>query len=248
MHTALKFLRTPRTRAAGFAVLLVLLFALYIGLILISDTVSSDVLYEGTMLPELLEWGYQGVELVAFFVSYALILRALFDGGLRGGAVYIGITVGASVLRFAVLMAMMFIGGWAVVINLIPELIQLALIVWICYRSVAAFDRIFRVKSEGARALERSLCRDAEVYPQKKQPIASDPLLRAARGSAVCVSVIRVLGRLVFDVTVGPPTDLVDALWMLCYYSVDVLIGVGGYYLMKWILHILGKYSMGTIA
>lgn len=242
MHAALNYLRTPRGRAVGFAILLLLLFALYIGLIFICDIVSSDVLYAGTLLPELLEWGYQGVELVAFFVSYALVLRALFDDGLRGGAVYIGIAVAASVLRFTALMAMRFIGGWAVVINLIPELIQLALIVWVCYRSVAAFDRIFRVKSDGARTLERSICRDAEVYPQKKQPIQSDPLLRAARGSAICVSVIRVLGRLVFDVTVGPPADLVDALWMLCYYSADVLIGVGGYYLMKWGLHMLGKH------
>jgi hypothetical protein len=89
--------------------------------------------------------------------------------------------------------------------------------------------------------LDRSICRDAEVYPQKKQPIPSDPLLRAARGSAIGVSVIRVLGRLIFDVTIGPPADLVDALWMLCYYSADVLIGVGGYYLMKLVLCALGK-------
>ena len=247
MQAISRTLRTPRGRAVCFATLLALLFAAYIGLIVISDAISTDIAYEGTMLPELIEWGYQGVELVAFFASYAFILHALFEGGLRRGAVLIGIYIAVAALRFIVLMLMMFIGGWAVVANLIPELLQLTVIVLISYHSVAAFDRVFHVMQGGARSLERPLSRFALVYPQKKQPIREDALLRAARGSAICVSIVRVIGRLVFDLMVGPPADLTDALWMVCYYSVDVLIGVGGYYLMKWLISVLGSAAQQEI-
>lgn len=243
MQAIWKFLRTPRGRAVCFAAWLALLFAAYIGLILVSDAISTDIAFAGTMLPELLEWGYQTFELIAFFTSYAFILYALFEGGLYRGAVYIGIYVLATALRFAVLLLLSFIDLWAVAVNLVPELIQLAVVVLICHRSVAAFDRIWQVRRQGAQSLGQPVSRAAMVYPQKKQPIREDALLRAARGSAICVSAVRVLGRIVFDVTIGPPTDVVDALWMLCYYSVDVLIGVGGYYFIKWLLRVQSRLT-----
>lgn len=244
MQATLKFLRTSRGRAIGFAALLLLLAMMYIGLILGFDAVSTDIAFAGTMLPELLEWGYQGIELIAFFASYAFILYALFDQGLRDGALLVGIYVAVAILRFAVLLLMRFIDIWAAIINFLPEIVQLLLIVLICYASVAAFNRVWHVRSQGARTLDVAVSRDSLVYPQKKQPIREDALLRAARGSAVCVSVIRVIGRLIYDITLGPPTDLIDALWMLCYYSVDVLIGVGGYYLIKWMLRMLNGPSV----
>ena len=241
MQSVLAFLKTPRGRVASFAVLLCVLVVVYIGLILMADAVSSNIAFRGTMLPELLEWSYQGIELLTLFVSYTCILYAMFEGTLRRGGVLIGVYAAFAVLRFAVLLLMGFIGFWAVVANLLPELLQLLIVVLICHRSLVAFDRVWHVMHQGARSLEHSIDRRAMVYPQKKQPISKDALLRAARGSAVCVIVIRVLGRLVYDFTIGPPADLIDALWMLGYYSADVLIGVGGYYLMKWMMFLFGK-------
>ncbi len=235
--------RTSFSRCAMFYTLISLgLYAAYVAVIELNVMLSSDISYAGTLLPECSEWLYQGLELVAFFTSYAFILFARFVYGRRGGAAMTGIYVLVTLARYVALWALGMIDGWAAVANLIPELIQLSVISFICHCSVCSFEQMYDVMACGATQLgEACPSRLSLVYPAKRQPCErkKDALLRGAFWSAFLVSVIRVIGRIIYDVMWGWPTDIVDALWMMVYYGLDIIIGIGGYFLILWIIRVL---------
>ena len=243
--------RSPFERfALLFAGVCVGLFASYVVLILLHVTWASDILYADTLLLQVSEWMYQAVELVAFFTSYAFLLHARFIYGRRAALMTLGIYLVTTVARHAVLWLLRLSTAWAMVVNLIPELIQLGAVALICHACVCTFERTYAVMEDGARRLGCSCpARWTLVYPEKKQPIKKDACLRAAFWSAVLVTGIRILGlRLVYDVMWGWPQDAADALWMLVAYGSDVLIGVGAYFYILLLLRLLlrqAKKQMG---
>lgn len=231
----MKTLPRPILRALTLMCLLFGLFGIYIGLILLNREFSSNIVFAQTMLAELTEWAYLGVELLAIFTAYAFLLLAVFANGRSGGVWIVLAYVAATSLRHAVLLWFDFGELWAEASNLALELVQFGLVFAICYVSVCAFDRTYAVMKRGATYLDRS-CPDrfALVYPEVKQPIGTDPIKRGAFFSVILLVAFRVIGRLIYDFHYGAPTDLTDALWMALYYSADVLIGVGGYFMMLW--------------
>lgn len=235
--------RTSFFRCAMFYTLISLgLYAAYIAVIELNVMLSSDISYAGTLLPECSEWLYQGLELVAFFTSYAFILFARFVYGWLGEAAIMVIYFFAALARYVALWALGMIDGWAAVANLIPELIQLSVIAFICHLSVCSFEQIYDVMACGATQLgEACPSRLSLVYPAKRRK--KDALLRGAFWSAFLVSIIRVIGRIIYDVMWGWPTDIVDALWMMLYYGLDIIIGIGGYFLILWVIRVLAHHE-----
>ena len=124
------------------------------------------------------------------------------------------------------------------------ELVQLGAIMIVGYLSVRVFDRVYSVIKGGSERLGQVPPeRHALLYPFKKNTAFCDPIKRAALGSAAIVSVIRVVGRLIYDVMLGAPTDIFDVLWMVLYYSVDLLIGVCGYFVVLYIITYLTRFT-----
>lgn len=238
----MKNLPRPILRALTLATLILGLFAVYIALILLNNEFSSNIVFAQTMLDDLSEWAYLLIELLAIVTSYTFFLFSLFSDGPRGGVGMLISYVAVTALRHAVLLWLGFGELWSEFANLALELLQFGLIVLVCYLSVRSFDRTYTVMKQGSTALGRFCPARAElVYPRKKQPIKSDPIKRGTLASAVILSGFRVIGRLIYDFHYGMPTDLVEALWMLLCYSVDVLIGIGGYFLMLWIVRRLSR-------
>jgi hypothetical protein len=64
----------------------------------------------------------------------------------------------------------------------------------------------------------------------------NDPLRFSALLVALLMGVIRIIGRVIYDIGYGAPTDLIDILWMILYYSLDVFIGVACYFVLLYIL------------
>ena len=233
----MKNLSRPARRSLALAAILSGLFAIYIALILLNDEFSSNIAYAKTMLSELSEWAYLGVELLAMMTAYAFLLLALFSDGAHGGVGVLVAYTATTVLRHAVLLWLGLGELWAESVNLLPELFQLGAVYVACAWSVHAFDRKYAVMKQGSISLGRSCPERTElVYPNVKQPLKVDPIKRGAAASALILVALRVFGRLIYDFHYGLPTDLVDALWMVLYYGLDVLIGVGGYCLMLYII------------
>lgn len=218
------------------------LFALYVCVVLINVNISSNIAFAGTLLPELSEWLYLAIELLAFFTAYALVLFAYFTDGGQGLLVTSGAYVITTLIRHSALLFLGMSEAWATAANLIPELIQFGVIVLVCYFSVVNFDKTYAIMQKGASKMGVDCpARLCLVFPNGKRPFFKDPFCRAAFESGMLVSIIRVIGRLIYDFMVGAPDGIVDALWMLLYYGVDILIGVGGGAWMLTVIRLLGK-------
>lgn len=238
----MKTLSPLTRRMLTYTVSIAILFGIYVALILLSDQLSSNIIYAHTMLGELTEWGYLAAELLVLILTYACLLYTLFTHGHWGALRIVAVYVAVTLIRHVAMLWLGYSELWAETVNLLPELAQLGAVYVACASCVQAFDRQYAVMQQGALTLGRPCAeREALVYPCVKQPIKADPIKRAAAASATILIAVRVFSRLIFDFNYGAPADLIDGLWMLLYYSVDVLIGVGAYCLMLGIVRILAK-------
>ena len=69
-------------------------------------------------------------------------------------------------------------------------------------------------------------------FVSQKIQIKNDPLRASALLGAILISFVRVVSRISYDISYGAPTDQADLLWMIAYYSLDILIGVVAYFAM----------------
>ena len=238
----MKSLSPLTRRMLTYTVSIAILFGIYVALILLSDQLSSNIIYAHTMLGELTEWGYLVAELLALIITYACLLYAHFTSGHRGAVGIAVVYAAITLVRHAALMWLGLGDLWTETVNLLPELAQLGAVYLACAYSVRAFDREYAIMRQGALTLGRSCPeRTSLAYPCINQPIKADPIKRGAAASALILVVVRALGRLIFDFNYGAPADLVDALWMLLYYSLDVAIGIVAYVLMLRIVGALSK-------
>ena len=256
MNLKLKQNNTGRERRGIyllFGCMIVGAFALYIALVRANMAIGSDVAYAGTMLFEASELAYLSVELLAFLLTYAFVLFAQFQYGTSVTLVLCGVYAVATLARrlflalidrsvYATLAQDFWESVGFMLADAALEFLQLGIVVLICVLSIRAFRRIYAVIQNASMRLGRESPKQQEmVYPIKKNTIFSDAIKRAALGSAATVSIVRVIGRLIYDFMLGAPTDATDALWMVLYYSVDILIGAGGYFLILHIVSLLMK-------
>ncbi len=222
-------------------------FLLYILLVYLNTIFSSNIIFAGTMLMEITDVLYLAVEQVTFFILYAYAIHYIFYGGVREGLRYALVYAIATTVRHLLLHVMFRIGkaDWEfqlfiTLANILLELAEYALVFLISYFLVRRFDRTMSVIQKGNAALGRNpVDREAMVYPSHTLPLKSDPVRLSTLLTAALISGIRIVGRVIYDIGVGPAVDLTDAMWMVAYYTTDVLIGVGGYFLMLYLLRLL---------
>ena len=81
------------------------------------------------------------------------------------------------------------------------------------------------------------------VFSAEHQRMKKNPLGRAALLSAAMVSVLRIAMRIRYDVFYGAPEDALDLMWMILYYSSDIVYGLLVYLTSLIILRKLNKKS-----
>lgn len=237
------------------------IFSLYILFVSLNNIFASNIVFSGMMLIEITEWLYQALELIAFFISYAVTIYAVFEGGWHAVLPYAGIYSAGTVVRYVALILLdwSFFGLKSeniptalvfVFINILLELMQYALVFVIALLSVHAFDRKVAIMQKGtARLKDTIVARDQLVFPYRKIPMNNDPLRLSSLLTAIFVGAKGVISRLISDISFsainpsigGAPKGLIDALWMIFYYSFDVLIGVACYFV---VLAIIKKLAL----
>lgn len=239
---------TDKKRFWTYSALIFGAFALYIVFVCLFNVFSSNIMFSKTMLIEIAELLYQVVEIAAFFVAYAYVIYAMYQGGARHTVPYVIVYAAAISARYVVL----FVLDWVcfglksedvpvallfVLVNIFLELLQYALIWAIAYLNVTAFNKQVAIMQKGAARLkDTSVERERLIFPYQKIAIRQDPLRFSALLVALLVGAIRVINRMIYDFGYGAPTDLIDTLWMILYYSVDILIGVACYFVLLFII------------
>ncbi|MBE6620094.1 MAG: hypothetical protein E7625_01850 [Ruminococcaceae bacterium] len=242
-------------RLSTYLLTLICTFCGYILFICLNAVVGSNIVFDGTMLYEVTEWVYLGAELAAFFVAYAFTIYVLFSKGCRRAWtyawVYAAVTAGRHVLLF--LLDWLFFGlrvedmpfqAAMTLVTLLLELLQYAAVFGMAMLLTHRFDERFDIMTQGAlRLTDVIVVREHLVYPYRKIPLLNDPLRGTSVLTAVLIGAIRVGNRLIYDVSLGAPTDAVDLAWMLAYYTMDILIAVACYFVLLAIIKRLSTHK-----
>ena len=220
----------------------------YIIFVCLNEEFGSNIIYAGTMLSEITEWLYLGMEILAFFVAYAYAIYVLFTHGVKQAMPYawiFAITVGARYLTLYLINWLAFglktedllFQGIMTLLSLALELFQYAVMFVIAYLLIRRYNRIYEVMAQGASQLnQQPTHRKLLIFPYRKIDLKNDPLRYSAFWIALTLGGIRVISRIRYDVTYGAPEGIVDLIWMMLYYTVDILIGVAAYFVILYIV------------
>jgi uncharacterized integral membrane protein len=223
---------------------------LYILFVCLNKEFSTNIIYMGTMLSEITDLLYLGIEIFAFFIVYAYAIYTMFTYGaktaLRYGGIYAIITGARHVALYFV--NWIFFGlanedrlfqALMTLLGIALELCQYAVVFLAAYYLIRRYNRIYAVMSKGSMQLNHSNCdKEKLVFPYRKIPLKNDPFRSSAFISALFVGAKGILERVISEITYakidpsigGAPKDLIDALWMILYYAVDIAVGVACYF------------------
>ncbi len=203
--------------------------------------VGSDIAFEGTVLPTLLEYLGKLVEILAVSAAYALILCGAFEllsENFKGGLLVFSLV---TLYKYAGNVAMSWIMNGSIpvlwiwdVVNVIfftaLEAIQL-LIVWAIVRHFAAKTRV-GADAKGKTALTEG----CDWYPFGKFYDGGNPCLKATFYCSLTVVCSKLFGRIVNDIYSlllgGLPEKAVTWAVMSAYYLFELLFGVICYVVM----------------
>lgn len=224
------------------------LYAIYcILLVPISGTVGSDIRYEGTALPELLNFLCRFFEVAAIAVTCGVtalgVIRFRAKGFALGGVVYCGLVL----YKYAISIIL----GWAekgripsewlfdIVFVLVASIVEIIpfVIAWIF---IAHFAKNYAER----RAILKKAGRDERFLPMKKLFDKDNPLVAAALVCSAVVLVTKIAAGAVYDVPLiissGLPTQTSTVIQIVLYYVSSVVFAVVCYFVMLLTMTLVG--------
>lgn len=198
---------------------------------------ASDVIYGYTIIPELIRAAIDLLDIALMSVAFSIITVALFMK--KRPTRFMLIYVASVLFRRLSLILVTFVTNGQVSIDdvlmsvsdLIFELILLAVI-------FAFSAYVFRkyCKSTLLKAKASALFGDGEgsddvsaLYPFKKIYSRSNPLQTCLLRNGIILSAVRIISRIIWDISYGAPSDAGEVLLMAAYYLSDVVIVVISY-------------------
>lgn len=214
------------------------LSALFILLARIYTVSCSDIIFMDTALPEILEILINILECAVYGISYAFLLYAAFR--------FYTECFSKAILIYTGSVAFKYIGNYAVtwitdtgmsaeyllenlsyiLLYIAIELAQAGLVVLITWRTMKSYHAfIERQQHIAANLPDANVTIRTYVFPFTKLISLQNPLQKCAFWGGTAVSLFKIVSRLIFDFSYGLPTSLVDGLWMVIYYLMDMFAG-----------------------
>ena len=192
---------------------------------------SSDVLFMDTIIPTLLDFVIGLVDILAYTVCFATVIYSIYLFSLKASKGFI-ITVAIAIfLKYTANFFMTLILDGAIEINDISSVFIYYVLdmIWLTVITLAT-NKILRGYYErrasvgkAAANLSIKLGDEYEVFPFKKLIDKNNPLHRSALVMAILMGTVHMLTRIIYDLFIGLPTSLADALWMVTYYLSDIV-------------------------
>ncbi len=207
----------------AYAVYSYILLPLYVYL-------CSDIMYVDTVLPNIVEAVYTLIELSVFVLSFAFIIYHGIKYSLKDAKYFILAYSGAILFKYLsnYLITSVMEGGLSLVsfknvgILILIEAFQVGVLVF-CVRTI---------RNECSAALDAG----RSCFPLQKLFDLGNPMQRAAFIGALIICVLKIITRIIYDITYGMPDSLLEVLVMVGYYSLDIVVGVMCYFAEIWIL------------
>jgi len=217
--------------------------------------VNSD----GTIsyLPDILEIVLQLLHLIMFFTCYAATCFCLYRFPFKRSVPILAVFSVATVFKysfnavseiiFAKILGFTVASGAAqrafisITVQSGLELLQYATIILIAFFVFKKHKYNEALAKKSALKLNKPYNERASVFPFTKILSLKNPLQRVAFISALTASLFRIVPRIYYDISqllfFKIPLTFEDHMWMLLYYSSDIIFGIFGYFIMIFIFN-----------
>ena len=233
-------LHLKRVRA-GCCWLLAIVTALYLATYALYVFIISDIIYQTTVLPLILETLLQVFGYLFYWVGFGYLIYAFLRFSKKEAMTVAAIYAAASLLRtflgFVVYGFIVAFPTWnsfsqfylgELIFTVIMDLCQAALVylfVYLCARSVLSKQPQLEVARSGGVF---GFC-----YPCKELFSRRNPLYLLCLEAALLPSAISLLSRLYFDLAIGGmPNSISEILVMLIYYFSDIAAIAVAYFII----------------
>ena len=225
------------------------LSALFVILARVYTVFCSNVVIMYTAWPEAVEIVVNGLECGIYGIAFAYILYMAYrfpEKGCLGGALVYGGSVLFKYLANYIVTWITDAGMSAeyltenltyVLIYVAMELVQAILIVGVIYRTMNGYHEFIKRQMKIAATLP-----GAEITPRTYAFPFSDlislknPLQKCALWSGLVVSAFKIVSRMIYDINYGWPGSVIDGLWMMIYYLLDLVVGFAVCMLITYLL------------
>lgn len=107
------------------------------------------------------------------------------------------------------------------------ELAQASLIIFVIHRTLADYHQFVVGQMKIASTLPGAeVSARTYAFPFSALISRKNPLQKCALWSGIVISTFKIISRMIYDVNYGWPSSLVDGLWMIIYYLIDVVVGI----------------------
>jgi len=220
---------------------------------------SNDVLYMGTVLPDVFEVLCSTVDILVFGLSYGVILFALYRFPFKKALVLVYVYIASIFYKYVGNLLMTYItdgvpksGVFSDLLNvgfyILLELLQAGIVLLIGAKILTTAKQRESIRLEAAKKAQISYEPSAEYLPFSRLLNLKNPLQGAAFWMAFVPMIVHVLQRVYFDILLtvsngfyGNP--LIDILWMLLYYTLDVV----AYGVIVYFIEILLVSKLGDV-
>ncbi|MBE6597209.1 MAG: hypothetical protein E7641_06010 [Ruminococcaceae bacterium] len=182
----------------------------------------SDVLFSVTAIPEILDIVIDIVDVFAYSICFAALIYSTSKFGSGGTVKLIMVFSAACFLRYTANLLITFLGYGSLSTGdafsvILPFVLDTAIAVSVVLVASSAMKSFYkRTASQGVSSVINA--------SDKKIINLGNPLHVSALYSGAILSFVRIATRIIYDIFIGLPSTLSDAVWMITYYISDLLI------------------------
>ena len=191
----------------------IVFFSVYLILSIVYDMVCSDIVMSITALPTVLNAMVSLCDVAAYGACFALLLYSIYTTSTKASLPLVYVYCAAVLAKYIANIALHII-----VFKYAPYLTEYiyVFIIW-ALEVLLTIAVLFIIKI--------SLSKQKEKTVEFKKLFSSDnPLQVTSLAIAVLLSAIKIVQRLIYDVSYGAPSGILEILWMFVAYLSDILV------------------------
>ncbi len=203
----------------------------------LSILAQSNVVYADTVIPFLLEILTLLLTVVPYAVCFPCIALKILADGLKTAWGMIGIYAGNVFFHYLANFGVTALMDGSLPIGSIPYLLvyivsDLLMLAFVLLFTVICTKKYRRRRADMLAAASRLGRRPEEkpLLPITALFARNNPLQSSLLFIGIVAAAFRVISRLFYDLYIGLPTSVVDLLWIIISYTLDLLIGFSVYF------------------
>ncbi len=217
-------------------------------LVPLGNILANNIQYMDTVLPTVVEYIYDLVEIVAISLAYAVSIYSIYRYGVGRIGIPAIIFSLVTLFKYVINVLMTWLDNgfeikvWSdirsILVPMFFELLQYFVVILIAYRILSAYLDLVDKKRKADRKLGNKPITDG-IYPLRSFIDLGNPMIKGAFWAGVIVAATKVAQRIFYDILYtimyGIP-QLSEIPGMIIYYSSDILCGVACYFAVIWLL------------